>query len=91
MNFAALIEKVNMINNGVLKKTRFIIDVETLEIFKGARDAAEKLGCYQTEINNSIALFKPIRGHLLEYFDEWVQWDAPDKEQYTRKNHIYFY
>ena len=90
MQYKRLLDKIDLIKHGVLKPTRFIIDVETLEIFKGTADAAKKLGCWQTQINNSIALFEPIKGHLLEYFDEWVQWDNWEKERYSKTNHIYF-
>ena len=90
MRFDRLFNKIDLVRHGVLKKTRFVIDVETLEIFKGAKDAGKKLGCYATQINNAIAMFEPIKGHLLEYFDEWVQWDNWEKERYTKTNNIYF-
>ena len=55
MNFNNLFDKINMLKMGCIKKTRIIIDVETLEIYKGTQDVAKKIKCYQTEVANSIS------------------------------------
>lgn len=39
MQYKRLLDKIDLLKHGVLKPTRFIIDVETLEVFKGAADA----------------------------------------------------
>jgi hypothetical protein len=69
---------------------RKIIDIETLEVFGSLSELAEDLGCSTANICLSILRSCRCMGRRLEYLDEWIWWTDKEKEQWTRKNGIYF-
>lgn len=91
MKYAKLFEKIGYLKNGVTKKTDFFIDAENLEIFKGLKDLCQKLECSPQNALVNMAEMRRIKGRYIERFDEWVQWDAWEKERFTKKNNIYFF
>ena len=91
MNYATMFKKIGYLKNGVTKKTDFFIDVETLEIFKGLKDLCASYQVTPQNVSVCIARGGRIRGRHIERFDEWIQWDAWEKERYTKKNNIYFF
>ena len=68
-----------------------IINISTLEVFESIHETARFYGVSPCAIYNSIYIGYKIKGDKLELFEEWLKWDPQKKEQYTRKNNIYFF
>ena len=80
-------------------KTKKIIDLETLEVWDSLTECAKHFNVTPACITTSIALGCrvsgkkiPYRGERrLEYLDYWIECYTPEeKEQFTKKNNIFF-
>ena len=86
-----LFKKVSLLQKGKNKENiRIIIDIETLEIYPTMKKCAEKLGVSSACVCNRILEKGTVKGHKLEYFNDWQHWTDAEKEKHTRKNNIYF-
>ena len=71
-------------------KKRPVIDIETLEIWESLSHCARALNVSVNTVFQAIEMNCKAKGHRLEYFDWWIDYDNRDKEKHTRKNNIYF-
>lgn len=67
-----------------------VIDIENLDNWDSLTICAKYLNVSVQSVFYAILNGQKVKGHRLEYFDWWIDWDNRDKEKYTRKNNIYF-
>ena len=90
MQFDLLFKRIKELQSGNIQGSKRIIDIETLETYRTARECGEKFGCSGVCVCESILIGCKCKEHRFEYLEEWINWTDKEKEKYTRKNNIYF-
>lgn len=72
------------------KAGKMVIDIENLELWDSLTICAKQLNVSVQSVFCAIINGNKVRGHRVEYFDLWINWDNRDKEKHTSKNNIYF-
>ena len=91
-NFLKIFKNIKNLKSFKLKTTdKPVIDVERVRLFYSIQEAADFLGVTIQSIYRAISSGDRVKGVLLEYFEEWKDWDSKAKERYSEKFNIYFF